>query len=263
MVNTIFFRTLHERKTSTLISCFAMLGVGLLFTGLYESVSSDISQFTESIPEGFNAFVGDIGVATSPAGWLSIEFYSLFLPVLISSLGVGFGAAAIGREEESGTLELLLASPISRRRIILEKAAAIATHTGLVAGAAWLGVVLGTMLFSFDVSLTQVLFGSVAAWLLGLFFGFFTLAAQAIVGKRGVGFGIGIGLLGSTYIANIVAQLVDSLDGLKYISPFYYYDIQNLLLGNPTAMYLVGLFVCAILFYVVANIAFTKRDTGI
>ena len=47
------------------------------------------------------------------------------VPLLLMIAAIGAGAGAIAGEEERGTLELLLANPLSRRRLVLEKTAAV------------------------------------------------------------------------------------------------------------------------------------------
>ena len=51
------------------------------------------------------------------------------VPLLLLIAAIGAGARATAGEEERGTLDLLLANPISRRRLVLEKLAALAAET--------------------------------------------------------------------------------------------------------------------------------------
>jgi hypothetical protein len=62
---------------------------------------------------------------SSGIGYLGIELFSLMLPGLLIAAAVGAGARAIAGEEEHATLDLLLANPISRTRVALEKAGAM------------------------------------------------------------------------------------------------------------------------------------------
>ena len=64
----------------------------------------------------------------SAAGYLGSELFSFMVPLLLLIAAVGAGARAIAGEEERGTLDLLLANPVSRRRLVLEKLAALAAE---------------------------------------------------------------------------------------------------------------------------------------
>jgi ABC-2 type transport system permease protein len=55
--------------------------------------------------------------------------------VLLIIFTTGIGARAIAGEEESGRLDLLLAYPVSRTRVVVQRFAALVVATLLVGGA--------------------------------------------------------------------------------------------------------------------------------
>ena len=61
----------------------------------------------------------------TPVGAGVFELFSLMAPLLLIVFSIGAGASAIAGEEDRHTLELLLANPVSRCRIVLEKLAAL------------------------------------------------------------------------------------------------------------------------------------------
>ena len=89
----------------------------------------------DDYPDAFKAFfgLGDNVDYTSAIGYLNGELFSFMVPLLLLIAAIGAGARATAGEEERGTLELLLANPISRRRLVLDKLAALAAELcGLV-----------------------------------------------------------------------------------------------------------------------------------
>ena len=263
MRNSIFLRTLLERWRSTLIWSIAMFGFAQMFAGLFESFSAEIEQIAANYPESLQAFVGDVSQAATPAGWLGVELYGLFVPMVLAIIAVGFGASAIGKEEESGTLELLLASPISRAKILLQKALAIEVQLAIIAGSVWLGVALGTLFYPFEVSLVDTFWATFAGWLLGVFVAYATFAVQAVSGRRGLALGFGAGLVALTYFADALSKLIDWLEFAKYLSPFYYYSGGDVLLNGANVTNLLILFLASVVCYVIAHVAFVRRDTGV
>ena len=178
---------------------FTGLGLALfalLFAAIYDQMQADLSSFLDIVPTGLEAVIGDTSNATSPEGWLSIELFALFVPLGLTILGITLGAKIIGQEEDSGTLELLLSRPVSRHRIVSEKALALGLTLALTAALIWFGIALGKILFPFDVNLLRVAEAVTSAWLLGLGFGMLTFATQAISGRRGIAVAIGAGFLG-------------------------------------------------------------------
>ena len=263
MFNNIYARYIAERKLSTVLTSVGLFLFSIMYSGIYETMKGTISDFAKNAPNGIEAIIGNLSAAASPNGWLNVELFSLFVPIVFASIGIMFGSGAIGKEEESGTLELLLASPISRRRIILEKAFGFSIQTAIISVATWLGVATGSIIFTFSVNLSNVFLAISSGWLVSLVFGYFTLAVQNISKKRLVGMGAGIGLLVIGYFADILSNLLDSLSFFKYISPFHYYNSENTLMGNFSILYFSILIICALLALVISSIAFEKRDTGV
>ena len=103
-----------------------------LMVAVYPSVRDNpaLNKMVESYPEALkasSAFGGNVDYA-SGAGYLSSELFSFMVPLLLLVAAIGAGARATAGEEERGTLDLLLANPISRRRLVLEKLAALAAE---------------------------------------------------------------------------------------------------------------------------------------
>lgn len=263
MFNSIFFNAIWQRKISILATASGMFVFALLFASLHETFADTIVGFADTFAPEFSAVLGDISAAAKPEGFLNLELYSLFLPFAVAITGVVFAAKAIGKEEESGTLELLLASPISRSKIFIQKLGAIKLALFIVAFSSWLGVVAGKAWFVFDANLTNVALASLTVFLLGLVYAMAALAGQAVTGKSKIGMGVGAGLLVLTYFANVLSELVDNLEWLKYLSPFHYMDVSAVLDGSGELINFVILLIAAVILYVIAHIGFLKRDTGV
>jgi ABC-2 type transport system permease protein len=58
-------------------------------------------------------------------GYLNSQFIANVLPVMLLAFGTGFAAWTIAGDEAAGTLELLLANPVSSARVTLERAGAL------------------------------------------------------------------------------------------------------------------------------------------
>ena len=118
---SILITYLGSRCKTILIWSLAMTTLAIMFTALYDSFAGEIENMAEIAPAEMEAMLGgNLEFASTPAGWLGIELYGIFLPVVLAIIGVSSGSTAIGSEEDSGTLELLLASPVSRTRIVVE-----------------------------------------------------------------------------------------------------------------------------------------------
>ena len=244
------------------------LGIGLsliavLFAALFHDFKNDIGQFIDMVPEAMSAFIGDMAIATSPEGWLALELFPLFVMVGMSVIGVVLGAGVIGREEDSGTLELLLASRRSRVTIILQKYLALAKLLAIPPLLLFIAIALCGPIFNFHPSIPNVLTACASAWLLGLGFGSMAFAAQAVTGRRGLAIGIGSGIFLAMYALTIASKLISSWKDYDVWSLIHYYNIPGSLIDGLDAAKLFVLIFVSFIMLGIAVIGFRRRDTGV
>ncbi|PID33225.1 hypothetical protein CR969_01800, partial [Candidatus Saccharibacteria bacterium] len=199
-------RSIKAHLKSALFVGLGFSVVGLLFAGLFDSMKHQIETFSSIMPDGIEAIVGDLMTAGTPEGWLSVELFAIFMPLGLSILGIIYGASLIGREEESGTLELILASPTTRTRVIIEKFLALAKLLAIPPLMLFVAVYIGSLIFPFKPDMLHVLSACASGWMLGLAFGSITFAVQAVIGKRGIAAGVGASLFTAAWLLSIISR---------------------------------------------------------
>ena len=149
MLNTTFHIYLVSRWKSIAVWSICMIALALVFTAIYDSFKGEFTDIFDNAPKLMEAMLGPIPTDSiiSPEIWLGIELYGLLFPIIFAAIAISSGASAVGLEEDSGTIELLLASPISRERIILEKSLAILAQLAIISTCLWLGIAMGSFLF--------------------------------------------------------------------------------------------------------------------
>lgn len=237
--------------------------ISLVFAATFQDFKDQLGQFINMVPAGMSAVIGDMALGNTPEGWLALELFPLFVPLSLAIVGIVLGAGLIGREEDSGTLELLLASGRSRLQIGGEKWLALAVLLAIPPAVLWLAVSLESLIFDFHPALSSVLAACVSAWLLGLAYGGISFAAQAVTGRRGLALGAGALFFGATYALTVVSKLIDSWRDFDVWSPFYYYNIPETLISGIDWAKLFVLIIVAIIGLVVALVGFRRRDTAI
>tara|TARA_B100000745_G_scaffold291186_1_gene230720 strand:- start:90 stop:815 length:726 start_codon:yes stop_codon:yes gene_type:complete len=241
-----------------------MFILALVFTGLYDSFKGEITDMIGNAPKLMEAMIGPISEdAVTPEIWLGIELYGLLFPILLAVIAVSAGASAIGTEEESGTIELILASPISRGRVVLEKSLGIMIQLGIVSGFLWVGIATGSLLFPFDVSLTNVFFATAMGWIFGTTVAYITMSIQSLKGRKGLALGVGSGFVGLSYVMMVISGLLNGLNSLKYTSLFNYYDGRSVLINGLNETSFAVMLGLSGLFLVVSLYGFYNRDVGI
>ena len=261
--NSIFFMTLRDRAKGSFIWIACIFCLTLFIVGLFESVADSYSELSDVFSKEIQAFIGDVTIMNTPAGRLAIELYELILPLILIIIAIGFGSSAIGNEEDSSTLELLLASPVSRSTILFQKTAAIIFQLGIISIASYAAVFFGTFLFTFPIDLSNVFAANIMMWLLGIWFGFLALSVQCVTGKSSVATGLGILIAVLAYFANVLPKLINDIELAKYFSPFYLYNSSKLLNEGSNISHILIMVVCVCIFYYIAHYAFIRRDLGI
>ena len=174
------------------------------------------------IPEALEALLGtDLPISTGP-GFLSAEYFS-WIPVLLIVYAVVQGTGAVAGEESSGTIDVLLAQPITRTQVVLAKT--VATVIGAVAIVAFglLGFALTVPFIDIDVSVWDVFLACANMLPITLLFYALSLWLAAVAPTRAVAAGGAIAFVTATYFFNALGSTVDALSRLSYLSPFYYY----------------------------------------
>ena len=264
MFNYIFSIHIISKWKNILIWSVSMFLLALIFTGLYDSFKGEITDMLGNAPKLMEAMIGPISEdSITPEIWLGIELYGLLFPILLAVIAVSAGASAIGTEEESGTIELILASPISRGRVVLEKSLGIMIQLGIVSGFLWVGIAIGSLLFPFDVSLTNVLSATAMGWIFGTTVAYITMSIQSLTGRKGLALGVGSGCVGLSYVMMVISGLLNGLNSLKYTSLFNYYDGRSVLINGLNETSFAVMLGLSGLFLVVSLYGFYNRDIGI
>ena len=267
MLGNILLKTLRDKRRSVLfwgIGLVVMAVIIMSFLPVITAESEAIEAYLEILPEEFMAaFGGDIADIATPEGFLNAELFFLMTPILFLVFTVGLGAGAIAGEEEQGTLDLLLANPLSRRRVLLEKFGAMSIGIILLAIIYWVGLAVGMVIVDEYVNLLNLAATCFSAALLGLTFGTLSLAIGCATGKRNLAMAGAGGLAVVTYFRKALAPVIDWLEPFRGISPFYYYIGGDPLyngLNVGHAGVLIGLIVVLL---IVALITFERRDLAV
>ncbi len=182
--------------------------------------------------------------------------------VLNSIFAVGFSVSAIAGERQRGTLEVLLARPLSRRTayttllvagFLFVAAAISATVVGSFVGSAIAGVT-----DELDVGRLPLL------WLNGvLLFGAITaigLAASVSFDRLSPALGVTIAIVVVMYFLDVLGQFWADAKFLQPYSLFYYYDPKDLLDGAARIGDFVVLAVVTAIAIAWALVEFPRRD---
>jgi ABC-2 type transport system permease protein len=259
-------RLVRDRRWSTLWWALGLVGLTLFTVALYPSIKDQpsIEELLADLPEAFRSAIGyqPSVPLSSPAGYLQARLFSTLAPLLAVVFGIGAGARAIGGSEEAGTLELLLANPVTRNRVLLERY--LATFGLLAALVAVLAVALLILAPPFGalegIPTGNVVGACAAVFALGLLHGSLAFAIGAAAGRRGVAVAVATAVAVAGYLVETVLAAAGDLGIVRQLSPWHWYLDRNLLAEGATlAAVLLPLVVSGVL-VVVAWARFRRRD---
>lgn len=266
MARNVVTRTLRDGSRSFAgFAAYIVLMVAAI-VAIYPSIGHNpsLDKLVKSYPGTLKAFLGFGGVVdySTATGYLGIELFSLVLPALMIAAAVTAGARAIAGEEEQQTLDLLLANPISRRRLVLDKAVAVTALVALLSLVAFAALAVSVTAAGLDVTVGHLAAAAAATGLLGLLYGTIALAVGSAGGRRGLALAVAGAAAGAAYVANALGSLVGALRPLRQASPFYQYGAVDPLRHGLTLAHATPLAVGSVALVAVAVAAFARRDLG-
>ena len=240
MLSNVFVKSLRDELWPMV---WWASGIGLLsamIIAFFPSIrgNDDFNAMLESYPDNLMALFGltKLTDITSAVGFLNAELFGLMAPLLFVIHGVVLGSGAIAGEEGRGTLEILLTEPISRRKLVAQKFAAMITNAIFLGVVLWIVLVISALAIDMGVSVLRLAAITFSTVLLGVTFGALAFAAGCITGSRSNSVFIVAAVAVGTYLLNAASGIVIYMQWAKWMSPFFYYNAADPLANglNPT-----------------------------
>lgn len=234
-----------------------------MYIGLYPSIGKivDLQRIMDQLPPAMKQLLSmsEAGIGT-PTGFLNAELFSFIAPLLMLAYTVAIGSSATAAEEERGTMDLLLANPVPRWRVVVDKAIAMIIGSVVIGVVMWLGAVIGATLANVDLDLRLVAQALTSVILLGLTFGMFALALGSITGRRSTSAAIALMVAIASFFLNGFGAMISWLDPWRPVSPFYHYIGNDPLSNGLDPGHAAVLVAIATVSAAVAVLAFERRD---
>ncbi|AGP55601.1 ABC transporter permease subunit [Streptomyces rapamycinicus] len=253
MSAAVYTKFLSDSRRGLIGWALGTAAVAMMYASTYPSQKNN----TASLPE---AMRDALHIDATAAGYLQASVFGLILPLLAMIYGIATGSRALASEEESGQLDLLLAHPVSRTAVVLQRFGALATGAVVICVLVWLALLAirdGAELTS--VSLGELLAQCAHLALLAITFGALATGLGAAFGRRVV-------VLAATAVIGVLAYAAHTFAAqigagwLAYLSPFHYYiDGEPLTYGFQwgDAAVLGG---AAVAFVALGAVRFGRRD---
>lgn len=261
----MFKREMKINLKSFIIWTCILIGLFLVVFLVYPSIVNSenmemMDEMMKMFPEEMlKAFNMDISTIDSAFGWLKTEGFVFVL--LITGIYSGIlGSNILLKEENDKTIEYLNSVPVTRKKIAISKILCGILYIVLMVVIVGIFNFIGLSLSGdFDkktymlLSITPI-FSSIVIFALCLFLSTFTHKTKKTLG-------ISLGIVFASYFLNIISEMSESTEFLKYISVFTLADIRNVIIDvsiNPVMVILSILI--TVIFIFLAVIHYDKKE---
>ncbi len=262
----VWRRVFSEQRRAMIGWMLGMAGVVAMYSAFYPSITSNAKQlnkYLDSMPPAFKELIGGAGAFTTPRGYLQGEIFSIMAPLLLAIYAIGAGARGIAGEEQGGTLDLLLANPIERGSVVLQKFAAFATGTVVLGLVLWASILVVGRPFGLTVGAGDAAAACTATALLAIDIGALALAIGCWRGARGVAVGIATAVLVAMYLFDLLAPSVRSVAWLQRLSLLHYASGAQPITNGLRVVNVAILAGFALVMVVAAVVSFDRRDLAV
>lgn len=263
-LHSVFERSFHEHRRSLSVWAAGLFVLAVVMGALYPTVRDNpqLATLHETYPKALRSLFG-ITDLTTGVGFMRAELFSLVAPLMLVVLAVLWGGDLIAGEEDRGTIDILLANPVSRSRILLEKWAALMVGVAVTGAGLAAGLAVTVPSVGLNIGAGGVAAAVVSVVLLAALFGTVALAVGAATGRRGLARGTAVVLAIAAYLISSLADLVGWLKAVRPASPWYHtLGIDPLANGFSAAHLLVPLGLTAVVL-VIGIYVFSRRDLAV
>jgi len=224
MLRSVFWKTIREQRQALLI--WSVLVILTLIT-VYASLSQiDVSQLGNLTQNRAYVFLNDPVATDTASGYVTFK-YGFSFSLMLSIFAMLVGSRLVRGEEARGSLDLLLATPRSRKDLLREKVLATVVSMLVLGLAFGFGALLGeasqhasasvggALLAGCDLSLLLFFYA-----MLALFISQYTRAAGTAAGATGA-------LYALFFVLDGTGRAYPTVAWVQHLSPNYYYWFVN------------------------------------
>lgn len=258
---TIFRYSLTRFRGAILGWGLSLAGLGIYVVSLYDTILNQNEQFQQLLkaypPEMMAAF-GDATQMGTPSGYLQFTFFS-YAPLIVGFFALLAGSALLVADEEKGTLDLVLAHPITRTAMFWGRVTALVISMAAFLLLAWLGFLVLLPNTQLGLNAGEMLLPFISLFANLVLFGSFALLLSLVLPSHRLAGTVTALVLIASFIFSTLVRLDPELEKVSELSPLNYYQ-GGLAVDGMDWGWFAGQIGFAVLFLLVAWWRFERRD---
>jgi ABC-2 type transport system permease protein len=253
--------SLWQRRWSRFWWIIGIVLTVVLVLALYPSIRDQAAQLNKSFSGFSNSTLSLFGGTDffSPVGYLNSQLVYFTLPLLLIILSINVGMS-MGREEANGTLETLLARPITRTQVLTAKALSGIMDLFIVTLVGSVVTVLMAAVVNMKIPLIYIVAACFACFMLVLTFWGVAFLLAATGRGRVAALGIAAVYAMGGYLIGSLSGTVHWLHNPSLIFPYHYYQTADILRGTFRWSSIIFFMVFTLACFVLSWLSFRRRD---
>ena len=261
----VFFK--HELKMNSKSLAIWSTAVGIFIFAMllvFPQMGSELNEMSDMYAN-LGAFSSMFNLETLQMGNV-MGFYGIEVGAILSLGGAMFaailGAGILAKEEANHTTEYIYVTPNTRTYFITQKVLAVGALIVIFNALCLVWALVGMAIIKENVEWNKFFMFHLAQLLMHLEIGAICFGISAYIKKMNLGLGIGISLV--LYFLHLVGNMADVVEGVHYITPFYYSDAATVYenVSIPIVNLSIGMAI-AVIGVVAGYMKYTNKDLSI
>jgi beta-exotoxin I transport system permease protein len=262
---TLFTKTLYQRRTALLWYSVSVAFYSVFIAWYFPYMERiNIQQYLKAFPkELIEAFAGSSVNLSSFGGYLATEYLGLIWVAIVAAAVITFATKSLSSEVAGGTMELVLAQPVSRGVLVVTRWLAMLVYSAVLIASTTVPLYLAALWRDVTVDVGNLVLVSAVGLLLAMAIGGVAYALAALFRESGRPAGIVGGILVLMWLLSFMAANLEWAKSLNVVNLFHYWEPARMVdQGTVNGSVWIVYGVLALLGPVVAVLIFSRRDVG-
>ena len=232
---TLMLFELKRNRLSLAVWTAAIALLLLVCLAIFPDMKGQVNELNAAF-SSMGSFTEAFGMDQLNFGEL-MGFYGLECGNILGIGGAFFaayiGVNALAGEEKNRTAEYLLTHPVSRSSVVFEKLACVLCQILILNAVSMLTSLIAVRAIGESLQMKEFLLLHAAYLLLQAEIAAVCFAVSAALRRSGIG--AGLGLAAVLYFLNLIANITEDAEWLKYITPFGYAEAADIITNAEIA----------------------------
>ena len=262
-MNSVLLKTFWDRRWFTLGWTLGFTAFAALMTSFYPAMHQDgaLDSLVANMPKAFEGLIGNLTYLKSFDTYLASQLFDIRLPLIAGIMAIILAQGISTNEERSGELRSVLALPISRTHLLLEKWVALLIITLVAVVGLGVGIYITVPVTTgAELEFTAFLKLGLMTWLLMVTYGTVAFAIGMMTGNKGVTSLVSILVIIGSFILSTFGSVVDWLADYEKFSLIHYFPATDIVQYGIAKKDVLVLLLVTVIMLVAAWAVFRRRN---